>query len=70
MVGVRLDYGNAWARPTGAKRMSKIVGVSAVVLLFVSVGIGLAGLRHGMDRLDAAVLSIFVISAILNSWLG
>jgi hypothetical protein len=47
--------------------MPKIIAVSAALLLFVSIGIGLWGLR---DPLDAAVLSIFAISALLNSWAG
>ena len=50
--------------------MSKIIAVSAALLLLVSIGIGLSGLRHGVSPLDAAVLSIFALSALLNSWAG
>jgi hypothetical protein len=48
--------------------MSKIIAVSAALVLFVSIGIGLSGLRHGVIPLDAVVLSIFALSAFLNSW--
>jgi hypothetical protein len=47
--------------------MSKIIAVSAALLLFASIGIGLSGLR---DPLDTALLSIFALSALLNSWAG
>ena len=50
--------------------MSKIIVVSAAVLAFVSVGIGLWDEMRGLSPLDAGIALIFVISAVLNSWAG
>jgi hypothetical protein len=46
--------------------MPKTIVVSAAVLLFVSVGIGLWDAVRGLSPLDAGVALIFICSAILN----
>jgi hypothetical protein len=51
-------------------KMSKVIGVSAAILPFVSVGIGLWDGVRGLGALAAGGAVIFVISAIVNSWAG
>jgi hypothetical protein len=48
--------------------MSKVIVVSAAILLFVSVGIGLWDGVRGLGALAVGGAIIFVISAVLNSW--
>jgi len=57
---------NSWERT----KMSKIIAVTATVLLFVSVAIGLWDGVRGLGALAAGGAVIFVISALLNSWAG
>ena len=48
--------------------MSRLIGMSAAVLLLASVGIGLWDMLGGLDALNACITLIFVIGAVFNSW--